>query len=160
MQDLYSQKDLELLGSRLKKRTVLLLAAAAVLLCALVWSLIIRNKWLSMALLILTGAVVIFCYDLFLAPLAAYRRLLRGASAGRVHTGVFEFSSCEAETSMVDGVPCRGLIFLGEPDKHGSREQRFYWDQEIPLPDFREGDQIELKYTGKSIIGYRLTEAR
>ena len=55
---------------------------------------------------------------------------------------------------MVDGVSCRGLIFLGEPDKHGIREQRYYWDNQLPLPAFRPGEAITLKYTGKNIIAW------
>ena len=62
----------------------------------------------------------------------------------------------EAEPSLVDGVHCTGLILLGEPDKHGIREQRYYWDNELPLPAFNSGDQITIKYTGKNIIGYEL----
>ena len=50
----------------------------------------------------------------------------------------------------------KSLIFLGEPDKHGIREQRYYWDNELPLPAFNSGDQITIKYTGKNIIGYEL----
>ena len=56
----------------------------------------------------------------------------------------------------MDGVACRSLIFLGQADKHGTREQRFYWDEEIPLPAFNPGDQVTLKYTGRTIIGYRI----
>ena len=107
------------------------------------------------AAVFLFGAFAVFSIDLLCLPLHRYRKLLTSALNGRTHTGTFEFKEAEAETSMVDGVSCRGLIFLGEPDKHGSREQRFYWDEQKPLPDFRAGDQITLKYTGKNIIGWQ-----
>ena len=68
-----------------------------------------------------------------------------------------EFKCAENDTSLVDGVPCRGLIFLGEPDKHGTRDQRYYWDLQLPLPDFRPGGRVTVKYTGRNIIGYQLS---
>ena len=49
---------------------------------------------------------------------------------------------------------CRSLVFLGTPDKHGVREQMLYWDSQIPLPDFRPGEDLLIQYTGKMIIGY------
>ena len=55
---------------------------------------------------------------------------------------------------MVDGVSYRSLVFLGDPDKHGTRERMFYWDSELPLPDFRPGQAVTIRYTGKMIIAY------
>ena len=67
----------------------------------------------------------------------------------------FLSENLEEETSVVDGVACRVLIFLGKPDKHGTKEQQFYWDRELPLPAFNPGDEVTLKYTGRNIIGYQ-----
>ena len=74
--------------------------------------------------------------------------------SGRNHTETMEFKEAESEIFVVEGVPCRSLIFLGAPDKHGTREQRFYWDRELPVPPFTPGEQVTLKYTGRTIIGY------
>ena len=154
MHDLYSEKDLQRLSARLKKRYFLLGVLLAVLAAAYVVSMLNRIEWLSMVLFFLFCAAAVFVIELFCLPLHRYKKLVTAALTGRNHTETLEYKETEAETSVVDGVPCRGLIFLGNPDKHGSREQRFYWDGVIPLPAFTPGDQVTLKYTGRSIIGY------
>ena len=111
---------------------------------------------MSIVLFALIGFIVVFVIDLFCLPLQRYKKLVLSALSGRTHTESLVYDHAESEPSLVDGVPCLGLIFLGEPDKHGTREQRFYWDREIPLPAFQSGSQVTLKYTGKNIIGYEL----
>ena len=156
MQDLYSEKDIQQLSSQLKKRYLLLGIILAVLIAAFVVSMINRVEWLSMVLFFLCCAAAVFVIELFCLPLHRYKKLVSSALTGRNHTETLEYKETEADSSVVDGVQCRGLIFLGSPDKHGSREQRFYWDEEFPLPAFRSGQQITLKYTGRNIIGYNI----
>ena len=156
MKDLYSEKDIQQLSSQLKKRYLVLGAVLAVIAAAFVVSMIIRVEWLSMVLFFLFCAIAVFVIELFCLPLHRYKKLVSSALTGRNHTETLEYKEAEAETSVVDGVKCRGLIFLGNPDKHGSREQRFYWDEEIPLPAFTPGSQVTLKYTGRNIIGYEM----
>ena len=155
MQDLYSEKDLQKLSGQLKKRYILIGCIIAVCLAVFVFSMIIRAEWLSVVSFILLFAVAVFVTDMFCMPLRRYKKLITSALTGRTHTEVMEYEKTEADSSVVDGVPCIGMIFLGTPDKHGSREQRFYWDQELPVPGFTPGEQINLKYTGRNIIGYQ-----
>lgn len=154
MTELYSENDVSKISVQLKKRYTIIGAVLAFLLAIVVISIIPRIEWLTMVAVFLFVAFAVFSIELFCLPLHRYRKLLISALTGRTHTGIFEFKETESGTSMVDGVSCRGLIFLGEPDKHGSREQRFYWDEEQSLPGFQAGDQITLKYTGKNIIGW------
>ena len=154
MQDLYSEKDLQTISGQLKKRYLLLGLVLAVLLAALILSMVIRVEWLSIILFILFFGTAVFVIEMFCLPLHRYKKLITSALTGRTHTETLEYEKAETETSVVDGVLCRGLIFLGSPDKHGTREQRFYWDEQIPLPAFSAGDHVTLKYTGRTIIGY------
>ena len=157
MQDLYSEKDCQQIAAQLKKRYLLLGCALAVILALIIVSVIIRVEWLTIVLVFLFFALAVFVIELFCLPLHRYKKLIVSALTGRNHTEPMEFKETEADLSVVDGVPCRGLIFLGAPDKHGTREQRFYWDNELPLPSFTAGDQVALKYTGTNIIGYRIS---
>ena len=154
MQQLYSEKDLQLLTGQIKKRYLLLGCILAVLLAGFVVSMIFRVEWLSIVLFILFFGVAVFVIEMFCLPLQRYKKLIVSALTGRTHTETLEYEKTEEDPSVVDGVSCLGLIFLGSPDKHGTREQRFYWDSEIPLPDFAPGSQVTLKYTGRTIIGY------
>ena len=156
MTDLYSEKDFERISAQLKKRYLLLGCIMAVLLAVIVWSCIIRMEWLTVISTALFFSAAVFVIDLFCLPLHRYKSLLAAALNGRSRTETLEFECAEPDTSIVDGVPCRSLLFLDEPDKHGTREQRFYWDEEIPLPAFTAGDQVTLKYSDRNIIGYQL----
>ena len=154
MRDLYSEKDLQQLSAQLKKRYLALGAVMALFLAAFIVSMIYRVEWLSIVMFILFFAVAVFVVEMFCLPLHRYKKLIASALTGRTHTETLEYEKTEEDSSVVDGVRCRGMIFLGSPDKHGAREQRFYWDEELPLPAFTPGDQITIKYTGRNIIGY------
>ncbi len=156
MTDLYSEKDYQDISAQLKKRYLFLGCGLLLPLALIIWSLIVRVEWLTMVGVFLFCAAAVFVIELFCLPLHRYRKLLAAALTGRTHIETLEFDRVEPDTSVVEGVACRGLIFLGEPDKHGTREQQYYWDEELPLPDFHAGEQVTLKYTGRNIIGYQI----
>ncbi len=153
MQSLYSDQSFQTVDRQLKRRLVVLLLVTAVMLGLFVWAMVSRIEWLAMTAACLGGCFAVFFSDLFCAPLVRYRRLIRTALSGRDHKKVLEFARLEPERSVVDGVACRSLIFLGDPDKHGSRDMLLYWDQELPLPELQPGTAYAVRYTGKNIIG-------
>ena len=158
MQNLYSDESYVSIDRQLKRRLVLLFAVLAVLLGVFFWAMIARIEWLAILSACLAGCFGIFFADLFCAPLVRYRRLVRSALSGRNHEKTMEFVRTEPDRSMVDGVACSSLIFLGDPDRHGSREMLLYWDREIPQPDLKPGRIYSVKYTGKNITGIQLQE--
>ena len=153
MQNLYSNESYAGIDRQLKRRLVVLFAAVAVLLAVFVWAMVSRIQWLAMVSASLAGCFAVFYADLLCAPLVRYRRLIRAALSGRAHEKTMEFLRQEPDRSMVDGVACSSLIFLGDPDKHGSREMLLYWDQELPMPEMNPGTVWTVRYTGKNIIG-------
>lgn len=152
MKELYSAEMLASLNGKLKKRWILVGIISALLLAGFVWSVAIRVEWLSIALLALLGVFLIFFIEMFCKPLLDYRKLVVTALSGRSHDRVMEYVRTEPDTSSVDGVSCISLIFLGDADKHGSREQLLYWDEEIPLPALQEGQSYTVRFTGRNII--------
>ena len=151
--NLYTDEMLSEINSRLKSRWIVLAAVVLPLLAVFIISLVQRTKWLSMVSAVAMGMFAIFWIDLFCVPWLRYRKLVTEALGGRSHTETLEFSRMEPDPCMVDGVPCRSLIFLGKPDKHGSREQLFYLDRNLPVPELEEGKSYAIKYTGRMIIG-------
>ena len=107
-------------------------------------------------ILIFSGAIVIFFWDLLLRPLSAYARHVDASLHGRSHEATVVFDHLNEETSVVEGVSYRDMIFQGDPDKHGDRDRLFYWDLEMPLPDFRNGQEVTLQYYDRFITGYQL----
>ena len=152
MKELYSAEMLASLNGKLKKRWILVGIISALLLAGFVWSVAIRVEWLSIALLALLGVFLIFFIEMFCRPLLDYRKLVVTALSGRSHDRVMEYVRTEPDTSSVDGVSCISLIFLGDADKHGSREQLLSWDEEIPLPALQEGQSYTVRFTGRNII--------
>ena len=159
---LYPDETILALNNQLKKRWLILGAVAAVLLGVFVWSLIIRYdyndrlQWISVVAILLLGFFMVFWVDVICGPLLRYRTMIRTAVTGRKHTKTMPFVRAEEDISVVEGVPCRGLIFLGDPDKHGTRDQLLYWDQELPMPAFEAGKDYTLCYSGKLIVGIEL----
>ena len=152
MKDLYTAEMLESLNGRLKKRWILVGLVSALLLAGFVWSAAVRVEWLSVVLVVLIGGFLIFYIEMFCRPLLDYRKLMVSALSGRSHDRDMEYVRTEPDSSSVDGVSCRSLIFLGDADKHGSREMLLYWDEEIPLPALQEGKTYSVRYTGRNII--------
>ena len=154
MRELYTDETLNGIRGQLKKRTTVIVIIAAVFAAVGIWSFISRIQWLTVAAFIVAGAVIIFGVEMFCLPLRRYSKLLETALHGRTHTGDFIFDHLEPDESLVDGVPCLSMVFLGDPDKHGTRDQMFYWDRELALPQFTKGQTVTLHYTGKNIIGF------
>ncbi len=159
MQTCYTDESYTAVDRQLKRRLILLFAVVAVLLGVFIWAMAARIEWAATAASILAGCFAVFFADLYCAPLLHYRRLVRTALSGRTHERAMEFFRMEPDRSVVDGVSCRSLIFLGEPDKHGSREVLLYWDEELPLPALVPGAAYTVRYTGKNIIGIQALSA-
>ena len=158
MEALYSDQSYEAIDRQLKRRLALLFTVTGVLLGIFIWAMIARIQWLAIVSATLAACFAIFFTELFCMPLVYYRRLVRSALTGRFHEKEMAFDHPEPETSVVDGVACRSLIFLGDPDRHGSREMLLYWDREIPMPDLEPGKVYTVQYTGKNITGIQLQE--
>lgn len=152
-QNLYTDEMLAEINSRLRSRWIVLAAVVVPLLAVFVFSLVQRTKWLSMVSAVLAGVFAVFWIDLFCAPRLHHRKLVASALGGRHHTETLEFARMDPDPCMVDGVSCRSLIFLGKPDRHGSREQLFYLDRSLPVPELEPGKSYTLVYTGRTIIG-------
>ena len=153
MQVLYTDQSYLDIHRQLNRRFALMAAVLAVFLGLFLWAMITRIQWLAMVSACVGGCFAVFFTGLFCMPLVRYRRLVRAALSGRNHEKTMEFVRMEPDSSVVDGVACRSLIFLGDPDKHGSREMLLYWDEELPLPALDPGKVYTVRYTGKNIIG-------
>ena len=162
MHDLYSEQTLQKIQSQLKRRLSFLAATSAVLVAAVVLTLVIDNHktnrsevWTTVFALLL-AFWLIFYWDLFCRPIRMYAKHLDQALHGRSHEARAEFSHIDEEESVVDGVTYRSLIFLGDPDKHGSRDRLLYWDTQLPLPGLTPGDQVRFRYFDRFLIGYEI----
>ena len=162
MRYLYNEEVFSSLKKQISKRLRLLLAVALAVLAAVLASMLLddhkdhRPVLLTTLLVIFGGGALIFLWDMMIRPLRNYAKHIDTALHGRSHEAVAVFDRVGAEDSQIDGHTFHDLIFLGEANRHGERERMFYWDRELPLPDFREGQEIRLMYYDRFLIGYEV----
>ena len=162
MQLLYSERNLSDIRAQLKRRLLVLGVVSVLFLAAIVYTLILDNHkenrpevWTTVLVLLWLFSLI-FAADLLVRPLYSYAKHLRSSLHGRTHEVVCEFSRAGENESVVDGVLYRDLIFLGEADKHGDRDRMFYWDAELPIPNFVPGSQVRIQYYDRFLTGYEV----
>ena len=164
MQALYNEEMFASLRGQIKKRRIIAFLVLLVFLAAAVWTLILDDHKESRPILATTllviagGCSFIFLWDLTVHPLNCYARHMDAALHGRTHQISAVFDRVGTDDSLVDGVAFRDLIFLGDPDKHGDRDRMFYWDRELPLPDFRRGQTVRVTYYDRFMTAYSLED--
>lgn len=155
MNNLYTEEDLSAIRVQLKKRYTVLAVISGIFLIGTIVAFIFRQEILTIVSAILTGITVIFITEFFCRPLRRYARHMDWALHGRSHEADYVFSRVTDDASLVDGISCRDLFFLGDADKHGQRDRLFYWDTQKEIPSFSEGQEIRLKYYDKFVIGWQ-----
>ena len=160
MHFLYTEQDLARLKGQLKRRYAVFLAIFLVAAVLTGLTLIMddrkqnRPEVQTTLAVILGGSAMIFYWDMMIHPLSAYTRHVDTALHGRSHEITVTFDHLNEEESVVEAITYRDIIFLGEADRHGIREQMFYWDVEFPLPAFTPGQEVTLRYFDRYITGY------
>ncbi len=156
---MYSKEDLVSVGRQLRNRVILCVVPAAALAAGVVVSFLLRTQWLTVLLSILLGSAAIFCHGVFISPVLAYRRHIESALRGRTREtrGVFRhFAAEKAEREGVRFVPLTvnvGGALMEEDDR------LFYYDANLPLPQWREGDRLRIESIDKAVVRWRKEDA-
>ena len=147
----YTEQDYTDICAQIKQRKLLLAIPAAVLLAAVIVSFVFRIRWLTMALSVLLGAGLIFCYGMLISPVTAYRRHLNDALHGRTRATTGAFKEMEDVPVMRDGVKYYPLMLnVGNMDDPED-DRLFYYDANLPLPDWKPGDMLTVTAHDKSL---------
>ena len=160
MTALYNEERFAALKKQIGKRQTAVLLTALLFLAGLILLLALddhrenRPAVPATLLTVFGGSAIVFLWDLTVRPLRSYAKHQDAALHGRTHETVAVFDRFGTEDSVIDGITYRDLIFLGEADKHGERERMFYWDMELPLPSFTQGQEIRLTYFDRFLSGY------
>ena len=137
---LFSAQDQAAIRAQLKKRLILVLIPVLVLLGAAIYFAIQRNEVVTDVLTIVSLAVLIFCYDLFLKPLRCYQRHLNNVISGRRRAVDLPFLAISDDISLVDGVPYRAMTCTDLDAK----DRLFYFDAEKPFPAITAGETVRV----------------
>ena len=125
---LFSAQDQAAIRAQLKKRLILVLIPVLELLGAAIYFAIQRNEVVTDVLTIVSLAVLIFCYDLFLKPLRCYQRHLNNVISGRRRAVDLPFLAISDDISLVDGVPYRAMTCTDLDAKGRPYDRLFYFD--------------------------------
>ena len=152
---MYTQSDLEEISAQLRRRIGLWTLPQLPLMAALIYTLIIRHQMLTTAVSVLMGWIAIFAAGISIAPVAAYRKFLRGLIIGRKREMSGIFKGFDQDTVMRDKVRYVPLMLnVGDIDEPKD-DRLFYWDTNLPLPDWQLGDKLWISSHDKSVADWR-----
>ena len=149
---MYDENELSLLRRQIKKRWLMTLLPAAILLAGLIAALVRRNEIAADVCSILMGIVLIFSWGLLIKPLRDYAAYVARALHGNRHQAEGGWLRVDPDISVVDGVRCHAVYISCTDGKNKPYERLFYTDDEKLLPNYAEGLTVCVTYTGKQVI--------
>lgn len=151
---MYTKQDFDDLTAQLKKRRLILSLPCILLLGLIVYSLIIRLMWLTIALSILLGILLIFGITMFISPVSVYRRHVDHALYGRVRKTEGCLKEMEETPVWRDGLMLLPLIININDMKNEEDDRLFYYDGRRPLPGWDVGQRLLLTSYDKLITDW------
>lgn len=152
---MYSQENLNQIEEQFRKRLAMLGLLLLLPLAALVVSLALRIKWLTMLASILAGSLTILYVGMSLSPVFYYRKHLRLLLPGRKRELSGVFKGFEEHPVLRDKVRFYGfLLNIGELDDPID-DRQLYWDANLPLPDWQEGERFWVSSFDKSVVDWK-----
>lgn len=140
----YSTADYDAIQNQIRLRAIAISVPCVLLLAGVIVSLILRVEAVTTVCTILIGAILIFCWDLFLKPLCAYRKYIRNVLFGITHEAQLPFVSLSEDVNMVDGVACYSLTCQDTDAKGRPYDRLFYFDAQKDFPQFEPGEMLRI----------------
>ena len=148
---MYSEQDYREISAQLRKRWIVLLVPCALLLAAVIACFILRSRLLTTALTMLLGFGFIFCYGLFISPVAAYRRHLDDVLFGRVRQITGAFKEMEETAVLREGVQYYPMLINVGNMQEPEDDRLFYYDANLPRPEWQVGDRLVITAHDKAV---------
>lgn len=155
---MYTQTDIDTIHAQYKKRIGLWLIPLGILLGFLVYSLAIRLEWLTSALFAVLCALLLFALSNSILPVRNYRRFLQNAVYGRNRQDSLAFDVFGEEAVTREGVRFYPVTLRADTIKEELDERSFYWDANLPKPDWQKGQRLSIRSHEKMITGWQTEE--
>lgn len=152
---MYQETDLQSIRQQMHRRILIWLIPEAALLALVVYSFILRIEWLTSLLFALLLAVILFSVTLFILPVRRYLHFVMNALHGRNRVDTAAFDTVDAETVVREGVRCHPITMRADTIKEELDERSYYWDANLPLPDWQKGEYIRLRSHEKMVTGWQ-----
>lgn len=149
---MYKQEDLLDIQKQIKHRTLLWLIPEFLMLALVTFAFVRRVEWLTALLFSGFLFVLIFSLNLLILPVKRYRDWITLALHGKTSQGSGFFQKVEPETIKLDGVQFRRVIFTVKDPTSDTDERQYYYDANLPLPDWQEGEEIRITSHEKQMV--------
>jgi hypothetical protein len=151
---LYADQDLVELKAQLKRRWLSLLLPELALLALLVYTLVVRNKTLTVLCSIAMGCLAVSMLTLWIMPVRRYLLFLQEALQGR-------HRELEGKFKGFDHLPVQreGLCFMpfivnvGNPEEEKD-DRLLYWDWNLPLPPWQPAQSLWISSFDKVVLAW------
>lgn len=150
---LYTETYLQSIRTQLKNRWMAAGIPALVCFIGMFVCFFLRIEWATSALTVVGFVFLIGGWDLFIRPVKCYERHVSTALHGRRAEITLAFSSMDHTESVVDGVRYYSFMMTDYDKKGKPFECLFYYDAELPRPDYKEGEMLKLTYYDKMLSG-------
>ena len=152
---MYQESDLRSVRQQMNRRILLWLIPEALLLGLVVYSLVLRIEWLTSLLFALLFGLILFSLSLSILPVKRYLQFLQNALHGRNRTDIAAFDVMAPETVVREGVRCHPVTMRADTLKEELDERSYYWDANLPLPDWQKGEYIQLRSHEKMVTSWQ-----
>lgn len=144
---MYSEAEWQGLKKQQSRRWTALGVLAAVLLAGSLFFFLRRQEVLTILLTVLTGAVLIFGYELLIHPIRSEAALMDQLLHGTTHQVEGIYLGRTDDISLVDGVRVFSLTLQEDrPEEKEPIERLFYFDLEKEFPKLEAGTPVRVTY--------------
>ncbi|NLB38183.1 MAG: hypothetical protein GX810_02905 [Clostridiales bacterium] len=151
---MYTEEGLADINHQFSRRLTAFLIPAALLLAGVVVSLVYRHELVTELLFIALGALAIFAWGVYLSPVHAYRNHVKSVLRGRNRRYTGYFQGFEHEHVDKDGVQFVPFMINVGRVQDELDDRLFYFDANLPLPAWQEGDLITIISQDKAVVSW------
>ncbi len=148
---MYTEQDYQDIQAQYKRRLLTVVIPAAVLAAGAILCLDRRLILPGAALTLVCGVMCIFCLEMLVLPVKRYRQHLDNVLHGKVRTTTGTFKEMEEKAVPREGVKYYPLMLsVGNP-QNPEDDRLFYYDANLPRPDWKEGETLTVTAHDKAI---------
>jgi len=150
----YEESDFGLIGNKWKKSLIYAGCYLAFTVAVLAYTMLIRNKVMTIATGALLGCIAILLWGMKISPIRLMRRYLY-----EIHSGLTKHTSGRVVFFSEDITPREGIecfqVILNVGEKDDPKDERlFYWNASMKRPQCEKGGVVSITSHGNDIIGF------
>ena len=152
---MYHEEDYAEISAQLRRRWLAAgLSAGALIVLALVSFLLRWPQIVTSIITFLGASLFIFCFTMFISPVAAYRRHVQHALHGRTSQGAGVFVEMEEDTVLRDRMRFWPMTINVGAGLRDDGDRLYYYDANLPRPDWEPGESLLLTSYDNRVVSW------